>query len=236
MMTEIYLSPLWISLKTVLATTVITFFLGIAAARWMARYSGKLKSLIDGVFILPLVLPPTVVGFGLLLLFGKHGPIGQLLSLIGTTVVFSWPATVITATVMSFPLMYMASRGAFEQVDPNTEDAARTLGANEWRVFWTITVPIAWPGIAAGTVLAFARSLGEFGATLMLAGNIPGKTATIPVAIYFEIQAGHMNQALILVLITLVIAFSSLAILAYWNRRRPKPEGIPIDQTASEKR
>lgn len=234
-MTEIYLSPLWISLKTVLTTTVITFFLGIAAARWMARYSGRLKSLIDGVFILPLVLPPTVVGFGLLLLFGKHGPLGELLSLIGTSVVFSWPATVISAVVMSFPLMYMTARGAFEQVEPNIEDAARTLGANEWRVFWTVTVPLAWPGVVAGTILAFARSLGEFGATLMLAGNIPGKTATIPVAIYFEIQAGHMNQALILVLITLVIAFSSLAALAYWKGRKPKVEGIPIGQTASER-
>lgn len=228
-MTETYLSPLWISLRTVLTTTVITFFIGIAAARWMARYSGKLKSLIDGIFILPLVLPPTVVGFGLLLLFGKHGPIGQLLSLIGTTVVFSWPATVIAAVIMSFPLMYMTARGAFEQVDTNIEDAARTLGANEWKVFWTITVPLAWPGIAAGTVLSFARALGEFGATLMLAGNIPGKTATIPVAIYFEIQAGHMNQAIILVLITLIIAFSSLAALAYWKGRKPNTEGVTIN-------
>lgn len=217
-MSEMYLSPLWISLKTVLATTVITFFLGIAAARWMARYSSRLKGLIDGIFILPLVLPPTVVGFGLLLLFGKHGPIGELLSLIGTTVVFSWSATVISAVVMSFPLMYMTTRGGFEQVEPDIEDAARTLGASELRVFWTVTVPLAWPSIAAGTVLAFARSLGEFGATLMLAGNIPGKTATIPIAIYFAVQAGDMNQAVILVLITVVIAFSSLVTLAWWRR------------------
>ena len=229
-MEETFLSPLWISLKTVLSSTVITFFLGIAAAHWMARYSGKLKGLIDGIFILPLVLPPTVVGFGLLLLFGKNGPIGGLLSLIGTTVVFSWPATVISAVVMSFPLMYMTTRGAFEQVDPNIENAARTLGANEWKVFRTITVPVAWPGIAAGVILSFARSLGEFGATLMLAGNIPGKTATIPVAIYFDIQAGHMNQALILVLITLVIAFSSLVALAYWKGKKPKAKDTPVDQ------
>ena len=217
-MTETYLSPLWISLKTVLTATAITFFLGIAAARWMARYQGKLRSLIDGLFVLPLVLCPTVVGLGLLLLFGKHGPIGQLLSLIGTTVVFSWPATVISAVVVSFPLMYMTARGAFEQVETNMEDAARTLGANEWKVFWTVTVPLAWPGVAAGTVLSFARSLGEFGATLMLAGNIPGKTATIPIAIYFAVQGGDMHQAVILMLITIVIAFSSLAALAYWRR------------------
>ena len=183
-MTEDYLSPLWISLRTVGATTVIVFFLGIAAARWMARSSWKWKSLVDGIFILPLVLPPTVVDFGLLLLFGKHGPIGRLLSLAGTTVIFSWPATIISAVVVTFPLMYMAARGAFEQVDANIEDAARTLGASELKVFWSVTIPLAWPGVIAGTVLAFARSLGEFGATLMLAGNIPGRTETIPVAIY----------------------------------------------------
>jgi molybdate transport system permease protein len=235
-MVETYLSPLWISLKTVLVTTVITFLLGIAAARWMARYSGKLKNLIDGVFILPLVLPPTVVGFGLLLLFGKHGPLGQLLSLIGTTVVFSWPATVITAVIMSFPLMYMTTRGGFEQVDPNIEDAARTLGSSEWRVFWTVSIPLSLPSVIAGTVLAFARSLGEFGATLMLAGNIPGKTATMPIAIYFAVQEGDMNKVLVLVLVTVVIAFSSLAALAYWKGRKPKSDIIQIGKSTSGRR
>jgi molybdate transport system permease protein len=227
-MTESYLLPLWISLKTVAAATVITFFLGIAVARWMSRYHGRAKHLIDGLFILPMVLPPTVVGVGLLLLFGKNGPLGQLLLALGTTIVFSWPATVITAIVVSFPLMYMTARGAFEQVEPNIEDAARTLGASEWKVFWTVTMPMAWPGIAAGLVLAFARSLGEFGATLMLAGNIPGKTATIPVALYFAYQAGDMNQAWILVFITLAIAFSSLAILAYWRGRRPNRKHVRL--------
>ena len=153
-MTETYLSPLWISLKTVLTATAITFFLGIAAARWLAGYQGKLRSLIDGIFILPLVLPPTVVGLGLLILFGVHGPLGKLLLLFGTTVVFTWTATVITAVVVSFPLMYMTARGAFEQVEANIENAARTLGASEWRVFWSVTLPLAWPGVAAGTVLA----------------------------------------------------------------------------------
>ena len=226
-MTETYLSPIWISLRTVLAATAITFFLGIAAARWMARYSGKFKSVIDGIFILPLVLPPTVVGLGLLLTFGKHGPIGEFLALFGTTIVFSWPATVISAAVMSFPLMYMTSRGAFEQVDNHIENAARTLGASEWRVFWSVTMPLAWPGVAAATVLSMARCLGEFGATLMLAGNIPGKTATIPVAIYFSIQAGDTNQALVLVGIVLVIAFAALAAMAYWKGKAytaKKPE------------
>jgi molybdate transport system permease protein len=225
-MTDSYLSPLLISLRTVAVTTVITFCVGIAVARWMAGYSGRAKSLIDGVFILPLVLPPTVVGFGLLLLFGKHGPIGQALLSLGTTVIFSWPATVIAASVMSFPLMYMAAKGAFEQVDHNIENAARTLGASEWRVFRTVTLPLAWPGVVGGTVLCLARSLGEFGATLMLAGNIPGKTATIPVAIYFAIQAGDMHQAMVLVGIVLVIAFASLALLAYWKLKSVKLRAV----------
>lgn len=218
-MTESYLSPIWISLRTVLCATLITFFLGIAAARWMARYQGRFKGLIDGVLILPLVLPPTVVGYGLLLLFGMHGPLGKLLAAMGTTVVFSWPATVIAGAVMSFPLMYMTARGGFEQVEPNIEDAARTLGAGEWKVFWTVTVPMAWPSIAAGTVLALARTLGEFGATLMLAGNIPGKTTTIPVAIYSAVQAGDDKKALILVVVTVAIAFCSLLAMAYWKAK-----------------
>ena len=216
-MMDTYLSPLWISLATVFTATVITFFTGIAAARWMARYEGRMRSLIDGILILPLVLPPTVVGLGLLMLFGKNGPIGQILLLLGATVVFSWPATVITATVVSFPLMYMNARGAFEQVDISMEHAARTLGAGEWRTFWSVTLPLAWPGVAAGAVMAFARALGEFGATLMLAGYIPGKTATIPLAIYFAVQDGDMNQALVLVLIVLIIVFASLAALAYFK-------------------
>ena len=233
-MTETYLAPLWISLKTVLVATIITFFLGIAAARWMAHYTGKCKSLIDGLFILPLVLPPTVVGLGLLLLFGKNGPIGQFLELFNTTIVFSWPATVIAAVSMSFPLMYMTARGAFEQVDTHIEDAARTLGASEWRVFWSVTMPLSWPGVASATILSLARCLGEFGATLMLAGNIPGKTATIPVAIYFSIQAGDMNVALILVGIVLVIAFGSLAAIAYWKGKAYKARAAMANREVVE--
>lgn len=212
-----YLAPLLVSFKTVAATTVITFFLGIAAARWMARYTGKFKSLIDGLFILPMVLPPTVVGYGLLLVFGVNSPIGKALLAIGEKIVFSWEATVIAATVMAFPIMYMTAKGAFEQVEPNIEAAARTLGAGEWRVFWTVTLPMAKAGVIAATVLAFARSLGEFGATLMLAGNIAGKTQTIPIAIYFAIQAGDMDKAMVLCIIVLAISFVSLAAIAYWK-------------------
>jgi molybdate transport system permease protein len=228
-MTE-YLEPLLISLKTVAATTIITFFLGIAAARWMARYTGKFKSVIDGLFVLPMVLPPTVVGYGLLLLFGVNGPIGKILLEIGEKVVFSWSATVIAAIVMAFPIMYMTARGAFEQVESNIEDAARTLGASEWRVFWTVTLPLAKAGVIAGTVLAFARSLGEFGATLILAGNIAGKTQTIPIAIYFAIQAGDTNKALILCMIVLAISFASLAAIAYWKGRASKMNIMRLDK------
>ena len=219
-MTEAELIPIWISLKTAGTATLITFILGIAAARWMAYGDFKGKNLLDGLFILPLVLPPTVLGFGLLLIFGKNGPLGQLLLYFDKTVIFSWSATVIASTVVAFPLMYQATRAAFEQIQPNLEDAARTLGATEWVVFWKVSMPLAWPGIAAGTILAFARSLGEFGATLMLAGNIPGKTQTAPLAIYFAVEAGRSDQALKWVLAILVISFASIIALNYWKSRQ----------------
>ncbi|MDD3678272.1 MAG: molybdate ABC transporter permease subunit [Dehalococcoidales bacterium] len=223
-----YLEPLLVSLKTVTVTTAVTFFLGIAAARWMARYEGRFKSLIDGLFILPLVLPPTVVGYILLLVFGVNGPIGKTLLAFGEKIVFSWEATVIAATVMAFPIMYMTAKGAFEQVEPNIEAAARTLGAGEWRVFWTVTLPLAKAGVIAATVLAFARSLGEFGATLMLAGNIAGKTQTIPIAIYFAIQAGDMDKAMVLCIIVLAISFISLAAIAYWKGMAAKMKPVKV--------
>ncbi|MGE5389933.1 MAG: molybdate ABC transporter permease subunit [Deltaproteobacteria bacterium] len=226
--------PVWISIKTALAATLITFFLGLAAARYMADHDFRGKSLVDGFFILPLVLPPTVVGFGLLCLFGRNGPVGQLLFAIGRPVVFSWSATVIASTVVSFPLMYQAARAAFEQVEPNLENAARTLGASEWRVFWRISVPLAWPGIAAGTVLAFARSLGEFGATLMLAGNIPGKTQTIPLAIYFAVEAGKDTLALNWVLMVLFISLISIVALNHWKKRQYHGMAAIVDHLPEE--
>ena len=214
------LTPLWISLKTAFTATIITFFLGLAVARWMAFYHGKGKSLLDGLLIMPLVLPPTVVGFLLLLLFGKNGPLGQLLLKLGTTIIFSWPATVIAATVVAFPMMYKTAKGAFEQIDTNILNAARTLGASEWRVFWRVIVPLSWPGIAAGTILSFARALGEFGATLMLAGNIPGKTTTIPVAIFFAAEGGEMDKAMVWVLVILGISLAVVLAESYWSQRQ----------------
>jgi len=216
---DLFLSPLLISMRTVLAATAITFFLGLAAARWMATYQGRFRHLIDSLFLLPIVLPPTVIGFGLLLLFGNRGPLGKLLALFDTTLIFSWPATVVTAVIVAFPLMYMTARGGFEQVDANIENAARTLGAGEWRLFWTVTLPLSWPTVMAATVLAFTRALGEFGATLMLAGNLPGRTTTLPVAIYFKLQAGQMGEALVLTLVVFIFALASLALLAYWKTK-----------------
>lgn len=214
---EFDLSPLWLSLKTAGTATVITFFLGIAAARWMIGDRGKGKDLIEVLFISPLVLPPTVVGFLLLLLLGKNGFIGQLLRQVGVTVIFSWLATVITATIVAFPIMYKTAQGAFAQIDANLLRAARTLGASERTVFWRVILPLAWPGIVAGTILTFARALGEFGATLMLAGNIPGQTQTIPVAIYFAVEAGDMKQASVWVLVILVISLTVLTAVNFWS-------------------
>ena len=210
-------SPVWISLATSITATVITLVAGLAAASWRERKNGAGMALVDGIFLLPLVLPPTVVGFFLLLLFGRNGPLGKLLLSIGANVVFSWPATVIAAAVVSFPLIYLTARAALEQVDPQFLQAARTLGASEWRVFREVALPLAWPGVLAGTILAFARALGEFGATLMLAGNIPGKTATIPVAIYFAVEADDMNRAAVWCSIDVLISLALLGGLYYWT-------------------
>jgi molybdate transport system permease protein len=216
------LSPLWISIKTTVTATFITFFIGIAAAWFVASYKGRLKGLIDGVLTLPMVLPPTVLGYFLLIFFGKNGPIGKILLLVGTRIIFSWSATVIAASVVAFPLMYKTTRGAFEQIDGNILSAARTLGVSEWKIFWRVTVPLAWPGIAGGTVLSFARALGEFGATLMVAGNIPGKTQTIPVAIYFAVEGGEMGKALAWVLLIFIISLVVMTLMNYWTEYQTK--------------
>src|SRR5208282_1862588 len=213
-------SPLLISLATSLAATAVTLVAGLAAAAWRQNRAGAGAALIDGIFILPLVLPPTVVGFLLLLLFGRNGPLGKLLLQFGATVVFSWPATVIAATVVAFPLMYITARAALEQVDPHLLQAARTLGASEARIFREVALPLAWPGVLAGTILSFARALGEFGATLMLAGNIPGKTETIPIAIYFAVEANDVQRALAWCAVDMAISLSLLAALYYWTHAR----------------
>lgn len=227
------LSPVWISLRTAFAATLITLVLGLTVARWRLRRRSRAWDLLDAFLLLPLVLPPTVVGFFLLVLFGKNGPLGRFLLKLGILTVFSWPATVIAASVIAFPLMYVTARGALEQLDPQLLQAARTLGASEWRVFWRVAVPLAWPGILAGTILSFARSFGEFGATLMLAGNIPGKTQTLPVAIFFAIEAGETQQALLWVLVVMAISFMVLAGLAIWTRRQRQMIALSQDRGAA---
>lgn len=215
-------SPLIISVKTAICSTVIAFIFGITAARLMAWRKGKFKAVLDAVFTMPMVLPPTVLGFFLLLVFGKNGPIGKLLFSLGVKLIFSWPAAVIAAAVVSFPLMYRTAVGAFEQIDVNIITAAKTLGVSELRIFLTLLIPLAWPGIAAGTVLSFSRALGEFGATLMVAGNIPGKTQTIPIAIYFAVEGGDMKTALYWVLIIFLISLSVIIASNYWTSHQGK--------------
>ena len=210
-------SPLLISLATSMAATAVTLVAGLAAAAWRQNRAGAGAALIDGIFILPLVLPPTVVGFLLLLLFGRNGPLGKLLLQFGATVVFSWPATVIAAIVVAFPLMYITARAALEQVDPHLLQAARTLGASEARIFREVALPLAWPGVLAGTILSFARALGEFGATLMLAGDIPGTTETIPIAIYFAVEANEIQRAMAWCAVDVGISIVLLGGLYYWT-------------------
>lgn len=214
---EFDLSPLWISLKTAAIATIFALVLGTGAAGWMFAYRGKGKGIIDGIFTLPLVLPPTVLGFLLLLAFGRNSFLGQLLMRWGIAIIFSWSAAAIASTVVAFPLMYKTVRSAFEQVDSDLINCARTLGASENRIFWQVLLPLAWPGVIAGTILSFARALGEFGATLMFAGSIPGKTQTIPIAIFFAAEAGKMDEALIWVLIVVAIALGAIVAINYWS-------------------
>lgn len=205
------LSPLWISLKIAVIATIITFILGILIARLVSKMK-RGKALVDSILSIPLVLPPTVVGFFLLIIFGSNSPIGNALDKIGANVIFTMTGAVVAAVIVSFPIMYRSTRGALEQVDQTYVDAARTLGMDEWTIFRKVIMPNAWPGIAAATVLTFARALGEFGATIMVAGNIPGKTRTMSVAIYSFMQSGNRDKAYLWV--GIVIGFSLLILIA----------------------
>lgn len=218
------ITPILISLKTASVAIVITFFLGLMCARWIVKIkSEKLKIILDGILTLPLVLPPTVMGFFLLMLIGANSPLGKfLLELFSVKIVFNWSATVIAAVAISFPLMYRSARGAFEQVDQNLIMAGRTLGMSERKIFWKITMPLSLPGVASGGVLAFARGLGEFGATAMIAGNIANKTRTLPLAIYSEVSAGNMDEALFYVIFVLAISFIVIILMNYFTFRGRK--------------
>jgi molybdate transport system permease protein len=207
-------SPFWISLKTGVVATVICFFLGIFVARQVLKLPHKVKAVVDSILTLPMILAPTVVGFFLLLLFSLRRPLGAwMYETLNIKVVQTWLGCVIAACVISFPLMYRNARAAFEQVDPNLIYAARTLGMRESRIFWRVVLPAAGPGITSGTVLTFARALGEYGATSMLAGNIAGKTGTISQRIAYVIKDGDYLTAGIWCLIMLVIAFVVLTVM-----------------------
>ena len=199
-------SPLYISIRTGIVATIISFFLGIFAARKVLKASDKVRAAADGILTMPLVLPPTVAGFFLLLFFSRRRPLGILLyERFGIKVVQSWLGCIIAATVIAFPLMYRNARAAFEQIDANL--AARTLGMSEIRIFWTVVMPTAGPGIVSGTILTFARAMGEYGATSMLAGNIPGKTATVSQRIAMVIQDGDYVTAGVWTAVVIAIAF-----------------------------
>ncbi|WP_043923101.1 molybdate ABC transporter permease subunit [Leadbettera azotonutricia] len=213
------LTPVLISLKTASASIAATFFLGLLLAEFVASTRRReLKMILDGILTLPLVLPPTVAGFFLLWIFGVRGPVGKFfVDLFGVKIAFSWAATVLASAAISFPMMYRSARGALEQVDPNLLYAARTLGMGEWTIFWKVSLPTALPGIASGAVLAFARGLGEFGATAMIAGNIAGKTRTLPLAIYSAVAAGDMNTAGVYVAIIVLLSFAVVALMNYFT-------------------
>ena len=207
------ISPIIISMKTATIAILFTFILGLLAARWILyRKSEATRIFWDGIFTMPLVLPPTVAGFFLLVFFVSYGPVGKLFeNYLGIKIAFSWGVTILAAVVMSFPLMYRSARGALEQIDEDLIFAARTLGMSEWSIFFRVMIPNALPGIISGGVLAFARGLGEFGATAMIAGNIPGRTRTLPLAVYSEVAAGNMDAAYQYVLVIVIICFAIVA-------------------------
>ena len=216
-------SPLIISLKTGVVATIISFFLGIFAARKVIKTTPGKKAVIDGILTLPMVLPPTVAGFFLLLLFSKRRPLGIFLyEQFDIKVVQTWLGCIIAATVISFPLMYRNARAAFEQIDVNLVYAGRTLGMSETQIFWKVVVPTAGPGIASGTILTFARALGEYGATSMLAGNIPGKTGTISQKIAMVIQDGDYLTAGIWVAIVILIALVIIVLMNLISGKKMK--------------
>jgi len=214
-------SPVLLSLRVGLSALLVIFVLGTLAARAMTRRHFPGRDVVDGLLVLPLVLPPVVTGFLLLVLLGRNGPVGRFLEdALGVRLLFTLHAAVLAAVVVAFPLMYQSAKAAFQSVDARLEDAARTLGAGEARVFLTVTLPLAWPGLVAGTVLSFARSLGEFGATVMVAGNIPGETTTVPLAIFFLADAGDLRAAGVYALVISALSMAMVVALNVWTRRR----------------
>ena len=207
------LTPLWLTLKIALLATLLAGVVGIALGWWMSQRRFAGKNFIDALLMLPMVLPPTVLGYYLIVVIGRNGVLGQYLDRwFGINLMFTWQGAVLAAALVSLPLIYQAARAAFEDADKRMADAARTLGAGEWEVFLRITLPLATRGVVAGLMLTFARAMGEFGATLMIAGNLPGKTQTLSIAIYDAVHAGNDAQALWLTLLISVVCMVVLVV------------------------
>ncbi len=220
---DIDYSPLFISLRSAFLATILSGIGGVAAARALVSVAPRRRFILEIFILIPLVLPPTVIGYGLLLFIGRQGPVGKmLLALHGETLVFTWWAGVLAATLVSFPVIYISSRAAFQQVDQHLVDAARIFGAGPWQRFLDILLPLARPGLIAGLLMSFARSLGEFGATLMVAGNIPGKTQTIPMAIYFAVEAGESHLALFWSSVAISMAALVLGLVQIFSKEVPE--------------
>ena len=218
-MIEQILTPVIISLKVAATATLIVFVVGGLLAFLFNKYNFKGKSILEAIILMPMCLPPTVVGYGMLLFMGKNGPLGKLcIALFGKTIVFTWIGAAVGAAIVALPLMYQSAKAGFAVVDKVYIEAARTLGASEAYIFIHIIIPMAFDNIISGVILAFTRALGEFGASLMIAGNIPGKTQTIPIAIYFAMESGNKVQGNILVAIVVIFSFS----IVYWLNRWTK--------------
>ena len=214
--------PLLLSVRVALIATAISFVLGLLFARLLTRKTVRLSFLWEGLILLPMVFPPTITGYLLLLLLGKRGPLGSLLDQIGIHIVFTWPAAVIASATVSLPLMYQNCKAALLGVNKRYIDAARTLGLSEGRIFRQVIFPLALPGILGGVALAFARALGEFGTTLMIAGNIPGRTQTMPLALYSAVEGGRSAEANMYLLITVIISFALIAVVGLCQKRAAK--------------
>lgn len=210
-MTSEFWSPVKLSIEIASVASVIVLILGLVLGRVMANMKFKGKAVVETLFLLPLVLPPSVVGFLLIVLLGRNSPVGKMIEwLFNQPVMFTWWAAVIAASVVAFPLMYQSSKTGFEAIDKDIENAARVDGASEFKLFITVSIPLALKSIVSGGIMSFARALGEFGATLMFAGNIPGKTQTIPTAIYVAFDTGNMQLAWLWVISMITISFLML--------------------------
>lgn len=219
-MTALDPGPLWLSVRVSLLATLLVFVTGLPLAWLLARYDFRGKELVTGLTALPLVLPPTVVGYYLLVALGQQSPIGRWLDATGLPLVFTWRGAVIASSVAAFPLMVLTVRAGFESIDRRLEAIARTLGRSNWAVFWRVTMPLAWPSLLAGAALTFARALGDFGATLMVAGNIPGRTQTASIYIYDLLQANRRAEAGAMALVISLLALLLFIVSQTLTRRR----------------